>query len=71
MSSKLYVGNLAYDATDAGVEELFAAHGTVTSPAAGAALRRRRPGARVTANGRPWAHRRTRRNPRQMAAILM
>jgi RNA recognition motif-containing protein len=27
------VGNLAYDATDAGIEELFSAHGTVTSVA--------------------------------------
>lgn len=33
MSSKLYVGNLAYDATDAGLEQLFSAHGTVTSVA--------------------------------------
>jgi RNA recognition motif-containing protein len=33
MGSKLYVGNLAYSATDEGVEALFAQHGTVASVA--------------------------------------
>ena len=31
MGKKLYVGNLSYDVTDAVLEQLFAAHGTVQS----------------------------------------
>ena len=31
MGRKLYVGNLTYDVTDAALEQLFAAHGTVQS----------------------------------------
>jgi cold-inducible RNA-binding protein len=31
MGKKLYVGNLTYDVTDAALEQLFAAHGTVQS----------------------------------------
>jgi RNA recognition motif-containing protein len=31
MGKKLYVGNLSYDMTDSGLEQLFAAHGTVQS----------------------------------------
>src|SRR3954470_14902661 len=31
MGRKLYVGNLTYDVTDGGLEQLFAAHGTVQS----------------------------------------
>ncbi len=31
MGKKLYVGNLTYDVTDAALQELFAAHGTVES----------------------------------------
>ena len=31
MGKKLYVGNLTYDVTDATLEQLFAAHGTVQS----------------------------------------
>jgi RNA recognition motif-containing protein len=31
MGKKLYVGNLTYDVTDAVLEQLFAAHGTVRS----------------------------------------
>jgi RNA recognition motif-containing protein len=31
MGRKLYVGNLSYDTTDATLEQLFAAHGTVQS----------------------------------------
>jgi RNA recognition motif-containing protein len=31
MGSKLYVSNLSYDITDAMLEQLFAAHGTVRS----------------------------------------
>lgn len=31
MGKKLYVGNLSYDTTDADLEQLFAAHGTVQS----------------------------------------
>ncbi len=31
MGKKLYVGNLSYDVTDAALEQLFAAHGTVQS----------------------------------------
>src|SRR5881397_3847926 len=31
MGRKLYVGNLTYDVTDSGLEQMFAAHGTVTS----------------------------------------
>src|SRR5437764_1077955 len=31
MGTKLYVGNLAYSVTDADLEKLFAAHGTVRS----------------------------------------
>jgi cold-inducible RNA-binding protein len=31
MGKKLYVGNLSYDMNDAGLQELFAAHGTVDS----------------------------------------
>src|SRR5205085_967579 len=31
MGKKLYVGNLSYDTTDATLEQLFAAHGTVQS----------------------------------------
>ena len=31
MGKKLYVGNLSYDTTDAALEQLFAAHGTVQS----------------------------------------
>jgi len=31
MGKKLYVGNLTYDVTNSGLEELFAAHGTVQS----------------------------------------
>lgn len=30
MNTKMYVGNLSYDATDADIRELFEAHGTVT-----------------------------------------
>ncbi len=30
MNTKMYVGNLSYDATDSGIRELFEAHGTVT-----------------------------------------
>ena len=31
MGKKLYVGNLTYDTTEAALEQLFAAHGTVQS----------------------------------------
>ena len=31
MGKKLYVGNLTYDVTDAALEQMFAAHGTVQS----------------------------------------
>src|ERR671924_287421 len=31
MGKKLYVGNLSYDVTDAALEQMFAAHGTVQS----------------------------------------
>jgi RNA recognition motif-containing protein len=31
MGKKLYVGNLGYDVSDADLEQLFAAHGTVDS----------------------------------------
>ena len=31
MGRKLYVGNLSYDVTDAALEQMFAAHGTVQS----------------------------------------
>src|SRR5437870_4717165 len=31
MGRKLYVGNLTYDVTDSGLEQLFAAHGAVQS----------------------------------------
>jgi RNA recognition motif-containing protein len=31
MGKKLYVGNLSYDVTDAALEAMFAAHGTVQS----------------------------------------
>lgn len=31
MGKKLYVGNLAYGVTDSALEQMFAAHGTVTS----------------------------------------
>src|SRR5438552_15449579 len=31
MGRKLYVGNLTYDVTDSGLEQMFAAHGTVQS----------------------------------------
>jgi cold-inducible RNA-binding protein len=31
MGKKLYVGNLSYSVTDSDLEQLFAAHGTVTS----------------------------------------
>jgi cold-inducible RNA-binding protein len=31
MGRKLYVGNLTYDVTDSGLEQLFAAHGAVES----------------------------------------
>ena len=31
MGKKLYVGNLSYDMTDSGLQELFSAHGTVDS----------------------------------------
>ena len=31
MGRKLYVGNLSYDVTDSGLEQLFAAYGTVES----------------------------------------
>jgi RNA recognition motif-containing protein len=31
MGKKIYVGNLAYSVTDAGLEQLFAEHGTVLS----------------------------------------
>jgi RNA recognition motif-containing protein len=31
MGKKLYVGNLAYAVTDSDLQEMFAAHGTVTS----------------------------------------
>ena len=31
MGKKLYVGNLSYDTTDATLEQMFAAHGTVQS----------------------------------------
>ena len=31
MGKKLYVGNLTYDVTDSGLEQMFAAHGTVQS----------------------------------------
>ena len=31
MGKKLYVGNLTYDVTDAALEQLFAAHGSVQS----------------------------------------
>jgi RNA recognition motif-containing protein len=31
MGKKLYVGNLSYDVTDATLEQMFAAHGTVQS----------------------------------------
>ena len=31
MGNKLYTGNLGYDVTDATLEQMFAAHGTVTS----------------------------------------
>ena len=31
MGNKLYVGNLSFNVTNAGLEEMFAAHGTVTS----------------------------------------
>jgi RNA recognition motif-containing protein len=31
MGKKLYVGNLAYSVTDSTLQQLFAAHGTVTS----------------------------------------
>ena len=30
MNTKMYVGNLSYDATDSEIRELFEAHGTVT-----------------------------------------
>lgn len=30
MNTKMYVGNLSYDATDADIRELFEAHGTVS-----------------------------------------
>jgi len=30
MNTKMYVGNLSYDATDGDIRELFEAHGTVT-----------------------------------------
>ena len=30
MNTKMYVGNLSYDATDADIRELFEAHGSVT-----------------------------------------
>jgi RNA recognition motif-containing protein len=30
MNTKMYVGNLSYDATDTDIRELFEAHGTVT-----------------------------------------
>ncbi len=30
MNTKMYVGNLSYDATDSDIRELFEAHGTVT-----------------------------------------
>ena len=31
MGKKLYVGNLSYSVTDSNLEQMFAAHGTVTS----------------------------------------
>ncbi len=31
MGRKLYVGNLSYETTEAALEQMFAAHGTVTS----------------------------------------
>jgi RNA recognition motif-containing protein len=31
MGRKLYVGNLGYDVNDAGLQQMFAAHGKVTS----------------------------------------
>src|SRR5207244_13195550 len=31
MGRKLYVGNLTYDVTDSGLEQMFAPHGTVQS----------------------------------------
>ena len=30
MNTKLYVGNLSYDATESGLKAMFAPHGTVT-----------------------------------------
>ena len=33
MGSKLYVGNLSYNTTGSDLEQLFAAHGTVSSAA--------------------------------------